>query len=62
MFKIRQLMYATMLIALGLWGLASMLPGNGEQQAAFHATSERVNTNELMSTAKNLPVQTYEAF
>ena len=52
---------AVMLAGLGVWSLASILSDSDTQQTT-RATFNQVNTYELMSSSKSLPVQTYESF
>jgi len=61
MSKIKPMLLGVTLAAPALWGLALIIPLAGSPVLTA-AISDQVNAFELMSVAKNLPVQTYEAY
>jgi hypothetical protein len=61
MSKIRPVVLAVLLAAPAGWALASILSDTHTQEAIV-ATSDQVNTYELMSSSKNLPILTYETY
>jgi hypothetical protein len=61
MFKIKSAGLAVLLAGSAAWGLASILSNTDAQQVTL-AASAQVNTYELMSSSKDLPVQAYDSY
>ena len=61
MFKIKSAGLAVLLAGLAAWGLAAILSNTDAQQVTL-AASAQVNTYELMSNSKDLPVQEYDSY
>jgi hypothetical protein len=61
MFKIKSAVLAVMLAVPGAWALGSLLPNTDAQQVTF-ASPAQVNTYELMSSSKDLPVKIYDSY
>ena len=61
MFKYKFSVLAGLLVGPAVWALASILSNTNVKPVGF-ATSAQVNTYELMSNSKDLPVQSYESY
>jgi len=61
MSKIKRIVLAVMFVGPAAWGVTSILSHADTREMAPIASGQ-VNTYELMSISKNLPVQAYETF